>query len=337
MARSGWPLVSIVFLAFNRRDELAVSLTKVTEELDYPADRLELIVVDNASSDGTAEMLRERFPSVLVIRNPANVGASAWNVGMTTARGEWRMILDDDCYITGDALKVAVQRAEEHDADLVSFRVLSGTTPGFAFNDEYVTGLLTFWGCSAMFSRRAIETEPFYDPAIFIWANEMELTMRYLDRGFRHLFLPEVESVHMKGPKPPFNERATRVNARHYAYIATKSMRPSDAAGALVNLAGHVVFEAVSVDRRALRALGDLAGGIVMGLRRRAPVRPEVSRLYRQDTWHFSNPLATVRSPLERLRRGDPGELERTRLERSRRWYDRRRALYPEQTATLKL
>src|SRR3954467_9015134 len=100
--RDEWPLVSIVFLAFNRRDALATSLDHVLHRLDYPADRLEVIVVDNASADGTAEMLRAEHPEVQLIRQPANIGASAWNVGMTTARGRWRMILDDDCYISGD-------------------------------------------------------------------------------------------------------------------------------------------------------------------------------------------------------------------------------------------
>jgi len=79
------------------------------------------MVVDNAPTDGTTDMLRRRFPTVQVIRNPDNAGVSAGNVGMATARGAWRMTLDDDCYIEGQALKVAVRRAEEHDADIVSF------------------------------------------------------------------------------------------------------------------------------------------------------------------------------------------------------------------------
>src|SRR5438270_7493649 len=160
-ARAEWPLVSIVFLAYNRREELLVSLDHVLRRLDYPADRLEVIVVDNASRDGTAEMVRDRFPEVQLIRTPENIGASAWNVGMTTARGRWRMILDDDCHISGDALKTAVSRAEEERADLVSFRVESSEQPGYYFNDEHPVGLLAFWGCSAMFSERAIENEPF--------------------------------------------------------------------------------------------------------------------------------------------------------------------------------
>jgi GT2 family glycosyltransferase len=338
MVDAAWPFVSIVFVVYNRREELAVSLEQVLEHLDYPHDRLEVIVVDNASADGTAEMVRERFPAVQVIRNPENVGASAWNVGMTTARGDWRLILDDDCYIAGDALKVAVRRAEQHVADLVSFHVVSGEVPGYSFEVEYRTGLLTFWGCAAMFSRRVIENEPFYDPCIFIWANEMELTMRLLDHGYRHLYVPEVEAIHMKGPTSGFSEFNAGYNARHLAYVAAKHLQPRDALAAIANLIVHVIFKAYSVDRRALRSLSQVPRGVILGLRFRKPVRTEVSAIYRRHTWHYANQLALVRSPVERLRNpGDPERIDEARLALSARWYAQREKYYPSSTAVLEL
>jgi GT2 family glycosyltransferase len=330
--------VSIVFLAYNRREELSVSLGRVLNQLDYPAERLEVIVVDNASTDGTAEMVWERFPQVQLIRNPENVGASAWNVGMSTATGDWRVILDDDCYISGDALKTAVSQAQERTADFVSFRVMSSEQPGYSFNDEHPTGLLNFWGCSAMFSAATIEAEPFYDPKIFIWANELELTMRLLNRGFRHLYLHEVESVHMKGPNAAFSERATRINHRHFAYIAAKLLQPGDAALALWNLFLHVLFMAYSEDRRALGALREIPIGFARGLRSRDPVRPSVSRVYRRHVRKFLSPLPLLRSPLERVRSGqDTGRVEAARLARIARWYERRQEYYPPATASLSL
>jgi len=336
--KADWPLVSIVFLAFNRREALAVSLQQVLEHLDYPADRLEVIVVDNASTDGTAEMVGERFPDVRVMRNVENVGMSGANGAMRTARGDWRLVLDDDCYIVGDALKTAVRRAQEHHADVVSFRVLSGEVPGYAFNDEYPTGLLSFWGCSAMFSPRASEMEPFYDPRIFIWANEMELTMRLLDRGYCHLYLPEVESVHMKGPSDAFAEHMVRINYRHWSYIAAKHLRAPDALAALGNLLLHVVLQALSEDRRAIRSLADVPRGFLKGLRYRSPVRPAVSRLYRCQSRHFLSPIPFLRSPLERIRSaGDPDRAEAARLARIAHWYERHRRYYPTAAGTLEL
>ena len=330
--------MSIVFLAYNRREQLAYSLVRVFEHLDYPRDRLEVIVVDNASVDGTAEMVAEQFPGVRVIRSSENVGMSAWNEGMTSARGQWRLALDDDCHIDGDALKTAVRAAEQHGADLVSFRVQSGEVPEFWFNDQYDTGLLTFWGCSAMFSRRAIEEEPFYDPNIFIWGNELELTMRYLDRGFRHLHLPEVSSLHMKGPNLGFDERGFRLNHRHFAYIAAKLLQPRDAVVALANVTLHVLMGAVTGDTRKLRGLPEIPRGVRCGLRVRAPVRAEVSRVYRKHTWHFASPIPQGRIPLGRQSSRAIARNQRpTSVWRNPRWFARRAKYYPRSSAVLEL
>src|SRR4051794_16334601 len=112
------PLVTVAILAYNRRDALAVTLDKVLGELDHPADRLEVIVVDNASDDGTAEMVRERFPSVTVIRNEENVGIGGWNRAFEAGRGDWFLVLDDDCYPPPDALRRGFVAAARHGADL---------------------------------------------------------------------------------------------------------------------------------------------------------------------------------------------------------------------------
>ena len=52
------PTVTIVFLVYNRRDELRTSLKQMTGESDYPRELVDIIVVDNASEDGAAEMVR---------------------------------------------------------------------------------------------------------------------------------------------------------------------------------------------------------------------------------------------------------------------------------------
>ena len=312
---ASYPLVSVVFVAYNRRKELQVSLEKVLNELDYPSDSLEVIVVDNASQDGTAEMVRERFPRVQLIRNPENVGASAWNVGISTARGEWRLILDDDCYIEGDTLKRAVRRAEEHRADLVSFLVASSEEEGYFNEARYSPGLLGFWGCSAMFSRRATEQEPFYDPNLFIWGNEVELTMRLLDRGFRHLYLPEAVSVHQKPlPQDEFSLHFATLNNRHWAYAAGKLMQPADAAVVLTRLVLRSVIDAHAVDRRLLLVVPQVLAGFFQGLRNRRPLRPVVSSLYREVCVDFSSPFSYMRTPAQRLRGfGDPAAAQKAR------------------------
>ena len=280
------PLVTVAVLAYNRRDMVAVTLGKVFGALDYPADRLEVIVVDNASTDGTAEMVRESFPQARVMRCEENRGIASLNDAFAQSRGDWVLVLDDDCYVEGDGIRRAVQAGAAYDADLISFTVDS-SEPGQVFSDFYDTGLLLFWACSVLFSRRAIDRLGGFDGRMFIWGNEVEFTMRLLDAGLRHLHMPEVRSVHMK-PLPGLTENFHTRNVHNLAYVAGKLLRPVDAAGAVVNLAVQAMISAIRY-----RGFGEGVSAVLKGFRAglavREPVRPAVSRLYRRNFIEFGS------------------------------------------------
>jgi N-acetylglucosaminyl-diphospho-decaprenol L-rhamnosyltransferase len=71
--------------------------------------RTEVIVVDNASSDGTVEMVSERFPWVTLIANRDNVGfAGGTNQGLAIGRGQYHMLLNPDCELQPGALRTLV-------------------------------------------------------------------------------------------------------------------------------------------------------------------------------------------------------------------------------------
>ena len=97
----------------------------MTLESGYPPDRLEVIVVDNASTDGTSAMIRETFPEVKLIETGRNLGAPGWNAGFAVARGDYILILDDDAYLESGGLELAVRAAQRENAGLVSFTVVS--------------------------------------------------------------------------------------------------------------------------------------------------------------------------------------------------------------------
>ncbi|MDQ5822398.1 MAG: glycosyltransferase [Actinomycetota bacterium] len=319
------PLVTVVVLAHNRRDELRVTLRALTEELDYPAARLETIVVDNASADGTATMVRKEFRGVELVERPRNVGIAGWNDGIRAGRGEFFLLLDDDCYLVGDSLLRAVAAAGNYTADLVSFRVRSTLNPGFVFNTAWDPGLLSFWGCAALVRRDAALALGGFDPEIFIWAHEPEFTIRLLDSGRRHLHAADIDAFHQADPH---RERAPgfhRLNTRNLAYTAAKLLQPLDAARALGNLALAALLEAARDPRRA-GSLPALAAGAWRGSRNRAPVRAAVSALYRANFSDFVSPFRFIRG----------GRVEDARARRRRFWNDRG-ALYPRRTAWLQL
>src|SRR5947209_3076566 len=271
-APAQWPSVSVVFLVYNRRDELRVSLRQMLFESDYDPERVEVIVVDNASTDGSGAMVREEFPQVRLIVRDTNVGTSGWNDGFDVATGDYVLVLDDDCYLPGDGLRRAVAAASHADADLVSFRVVSTERETFVFSEDYRTGLFSFWGCAVLIRRAVLKAIGGYDPGIFCWAHELEFMLRFYDAGFRHLHLPEVTAQHMKRPPEglePGHLRVFRLNARNWGYIVGKLLRPREAAGAFIALLADDVREALRYDPHRIRGLYDTTRGFIAGLRNR--------------------------------------------------------------------
>ena len=327
------PSVTIVFLVYNRREELRESLVRMRDS-DYEGE-VDVIVVDNASSDGSGDMVREEFPDVLLMTHDENVGVSGWNVGFAEARGDWVLALDDDCYLSPDGLRRAVEGAQEHGADMVSFRVVSTHDPDYVFSDVmYRTGLLMFWGCAVLVRKPVLDELVGYDPAIFFLANELEFTMRFFDRGYRHLHMPEVPAHHMKEPPRAIQPgekldlRSYRFNFRHWGYIAAKLLGPRDALTALVALVTRGVRDALREDRPKIAGSPEALRGFARGLRHRKPLRnAELSRFYRSNFETFATPWELSRSPRELLSGERPDTWERYFAERAH--------LYPKSSAVL--
>jgi GT2 family glycosyltransferase len=238
-------------------------------------------------------------------------------------------VLDDDCYVEGDALRRAIAAAGSTDADLVSFTVDS-SEPGQVFTQFYETGLLLFWGCSVLISRRALQAVGGFDERLFIWAHEVEWTMRFLDAGLRHLHLPEVRSVHMK-PLPGNSERMHTRNVRNFGYVIGKLMPWPDAAVSLTCLLVRATIFAIRY-RGWAQGIPAVIAGFREGLRHRQPVSRPVARLYRQNFLEFASWIELwPRLRYALFTRGVPG------TEFFAMYWKRRPRLYPRSAAALRL
>ena len=334
------PSVTVVILSWNRREELRTNLRNTLFESDYDPELVDVVVVDNASEDGSAAMVREEFPQVRLIERSVNCGVSGINDGFAVATGDLVLGLDDDCYLPPDGLARAVAAMADHDADLVSFGVTTPFDESYRFDERYRTGLLTYWGCAVLMRRPVVERLGGYDPGIFVWANELEFMLRFYDAGFRHLHLPEVVAVHIKDIrgltwKDRIGDRGYVLNTTHFAYVAGKRLRPRDAVEAVVALLVANARDGIKVKRSALRAIPATIKGFARGLRTRAPVRDaRISHTYRRNFHSYASPWWLSRRPREfvSLPRRAKGSKPRGRRDE---YFAERRRYYPIEAATL--
>src|SRR2546423_139423 len=112
-ARRRRPVVSVCIANWNCRDMLRACLASLRSKLQR--ERVEAIVVDNASTDGAAEMVAREFPRVVLVRNAENLGFSrANNQAARLARGRYLFFLNNDTLVPPGALRELVEYLRAH-------------------------------------------------------------------------------------------------------------------------------------------------------------------------------------------------------------------------------
>jgi len=217
---------SAVVATWNKRDDLRENLLSL-EAQTHPFD--EIVVVDNHSTDGTAEMVRAEFPRVrLVVLPHDRYGAcEAFNVGFATARSPFVAILDDDVTLPPTWLERLFGRfgAEPRTTAMLSTKVVEPGMPASylespALNEERY--LATFRGCGTLARRDVLLEAGGYDEKFFIYGNERDLAASLLTRGYRILQVPSVETRHKKPFGMKEGKRSLYYHTRNFLLYAFK-------------------------------------------------------------------------------------------------------------------
>ena len=125
------PLVRLVVLNYNG-GELVVLCLEALGKLDWPADRLEVVVVDNASTDGSDAAIVERFPGVRLIRSPRNTGFPGNNLALRQLDGvDYVGLVNPDSCVEPGWLRALVDALEADEA-------LGAVSPRMLFADRFV-------------------------------------------------------------------------------------------------------------------------------------------------------------------------------------------------------
>jgi GT2 family glycosyltransferase len=226
--------VSVIIVNWNTKQLLRDCISSVYEhsdDIDY-----EIIVIDNASTDGSTEMVKADFPQVVLIENPDNRGfATANNQGIAIAKGRYVLLLNSDTVVLNDAIANTVRFADENPKTAVIgcrvlnpdktlqrtcfmypsvFNMLLSSTylyKLFPKNRFFGREQMTWWdrddirrvdvvtGCYMLVRQDAIEQVGMMDENFFMYGEETDWCYRFQKSGWEVMFAPVGEIIHFGG------------------------------------------------------------------------------------------------------------------------------------------
>ncbi|MCL6493981.1 MAG: glycosyltransferase [Ignavibacterium sp.] len=227
--------LSIIIVNYNVKEflkNLLHSIQKASQHLS-----IEIIVVDNASDDGSVEMIREKFPDVILIANEKNLGfGKANNIGLKKAQGKYVLLINPDTLVAEDTFIKLIEFFETHpEAGMAGCKILNpdGTLqlacrrsfPGPWTSFTKVTGLSSLFPKSKLFARYNLtyldENQTYevdaisgsfmmlrkevyekvggFDEQFFMYGEDLDLCYRIQKAGYKIFYVHSTQIIHYKG------------------------------------------------------------------------------------------------------------------------------------------
>lgn len=227
--------LSIIIVNYNVKEflkNLLHSIQKAAQNLS-----IEIIVVDNASDDGSVEMIKEKFPDVILIANEKNLGfGRANNIGLKKARGKYFLLINPDTLVAEDTFIKLIEFFETHpEAGMAGCKILNpdGTLqlacrrsfPGPWTSFTKVTGLSNLFPKSKLFARYNLtyldENQTYevdaisgsfmmlrkevyekvggFDEQFFMYGEDLDLCYRIQKAGYKIFYVHTTQIIHYKG------------------------------------------------------------------------------------------------------------------------------------------
>ncbi len=242
------PRVSVVVVAYN-------GLPWIERCLESIGDEHELIVVDHGSTDGTLDLVRDRFPLARIVEQPNRGMGGGNNAGMRVATGRYHLLLNSDAWPLADAVERLADFADQHPQAAVvgpRLRNLDGSLQrsvrafptlwrlateylflrklapktdalnalyGGGFDHESVREADWLFGACLLVRREAADAVGLFDEDFFMFSEEVDWCYRFRRAGWDVLFFPGAEVIHVGGAS--HGGRMYRENVRgHLRFFA---------------------------------------------------------------------------------------------------------------------
>ena len=192
------PSLSVIILTRDRIEKLSHTLRML--EADDVGKDCEIVVVDNASTDGTPAAIQREFPRVKVIPTGSNLGVEGFNRGVAASSGEAVLILDDDAWPDTGALAGALDLlARRPSAAAVTLHRQHPRTNEYEWPFARLTSRTPRWpdmGPGNIIRRNAWDAVGGYEAGYFLYRNDTDLALKLLGAGYEVLFTPDCKVWH---------------------------------------------------------------------------------------------------------------------------------------------
>lgn len=241
------PSLAIIIVSYNVRDELDACLRSIAAVPD--AASASIAIVDNASTDGTVEMLRKQWPRVMVIAAGGNVGfARANNLGIRATQSNLVLLLNPDTLVTPGAIRTLtdtlVGRPDAAAAGprLIDEQGLPELSFGWTISPSgelyqkiltalyrrrvsFVVDRIQRWtrmpgernwvsGACLLVRRSDLEAVGLFDERFFMYTEDVDLCVALRQRGRKILFVPSAEIMHLRGRSATKNAKTDMMRRR---------------------------------------------------------------------------------------------------------------------------
>ena len=226
--------ISVVIVAWKAKNYLELCLDSLAKA--PPRRSMEVLVVDNASADGTIEMIEAKFPWVKLIKSPENLGFSKGNnVAIRQAQGRYIALVNPDVIVFPGCLDALADFLDQNprvgnvgprvlnpDMSLQSscrrfptlwnnFCSASGLSTRF-MNSRFFAGEHMFYflhdrtlavdvivGCFSFIRREALDSVGLLDEDLFMYGDDVDWCRRARDAGWEVVFFPGAQTIHDRG------------------------------------------------------------------------------------------------------------------------------------------
>ena len=235
--------LSVVIVNYNVQyflEQCILSVQAASQNL-----KVEIIVVDNNSTDESCKLLLEKYPDIILLQNKENVGFSkANNQGVEVAKGEYVLILNPDTVVAEDTFtQILAYAKSKQNLGVLGVKLIDGSgnflpeskrgipTPQVSFNKlfgisskrtgkyyathlgENETGIVAILVGAFMLLKRSVYNEVNgFDEAYFMYGEDIDLSYKILNKGYQNYYFAKTQVIHYKG-------ESTENDLKHLKYF----------------------------------------------------------------------------------------------------------------------